>query len=107
MTPTQAQDLRRLAEAAAQLDHNESEYWYNAGELMDPVGVWYPKNARFIAAMSPDVALQLLAERAILLEALKIAVRQNSHDMAMTGEELRKCEAAIAQCEGEHLDPNK
>lgn len=31
----------------------------------------------------------------IALDALKIAVRQNSHDMLMTGEELRKCEAAI------------
>jgi hypothetical protein len=35
-----------------------------------------------------------------LLEALKLAVRQNSHDMLMTGEELRKCEAAIAKATG-------
>jgi hypothetical protein len=40
-------------------------------------------NARLIAA-APE-----------LLEALKLAVRQSSHDMLMTGEELRKCEAAI------------
>jgi hypothetical protein len=44
-----------------------------------------PADARLIAA-APD-----------LLEALKLAVRQNSHDMLMTGEELRKCEAAIAR----------
>jgi hypothetical protein len=34
-----------------------------------------------------------------MLHALKLAVRQNSHDMIMTGEELRKCEAAIAKGE--------
>lgn len=32
-----------------------------------------------------------------LLEALRVAVRQNSHDMLMTGDELRTCEAAIAK----------
>lgn len=42
-------------------------------------------NARLIAA-APD-----------LLAALQLAVRQNSHDMLMTGEELRVCEAAIAK----------
>ena len=46
-----------------------------------------------------DLALILAAPN--LLEALKLAVRQNSHDMLMTGEELRVCEAAIAKAEGE------
>jgi hypothetical protein len=36
-----------------------------------------------------------------LLEALKLAVRQNEHDMLMTGEELRVARAAIAAAEGE------
>ena len=36
---------------------------------------------------------------AALLEALKLAVRQNEHDMLMTGEELRHCRAALAQAE--------
>ena len=31
-----------------------------------------------------------------LVDALQIAVRQNSHDMQMTGEELRVCAAALA-----------
>jgi hypothetical protein len=35
-----------------------------------------------------------------LLEALKLAVRQNDHDMLMTGEELRICRAAIAKADG-------
>lgn len=45
-------------------------------------------NARLIAA-APD-----------LLEALKLAVNQNYHDMQMTGEELRICEMAIAKATG-------
>ena len=43
---------------------------------------------------------RLIAAAPELLEALKFAVRQNSHDMLMTGEELRKCEEAIAKAEG-------
>jgi len=35
-----------------------------------------------------------------LLEALKLAVRQNDYDMLMTGEELRDAAAAIARAEG-------
>ncbi len=34
--------------------------------------------------------------KAAVVEALKIAVLQNEHDMLMTGDELRQCEAAIA-----------
>ena len=34
-----------------------------------------------------------------LLEALKMAVRQNEHDMVMTGEECRQCRAAIKMVE--------
>lgn len=49
-------------------------------------------NARAVA----DERLRAAAPE--LLEALRIAVRQNSHDMLMTGEELRLCEAAIAKC---------
>lgn len=39
------------------------------------------------------------AQRDALLEALKLAVRQNEHDMLMTGEELRQCRAAIKAVE--------
>lgn len=39
----------------------------------------------------------LIAAAPDLLAALRMAVRQNSHDMLMTGEELRKCGAAIAK----------
>jgi hypothetical protein len=43
----------------------------------------------------------VIAANAELLESLRLAVRQNSHDMLMTGEELRKCEAAIAKATGQ------
>ena len=39
----------------------------------------------------------LRAVNAELLAALEVALLQNEHDMLMTGEELRKCSAAIAR----------
>lgn len=55
--------------------------------------------------LAPDLADAILDNLADntpeLLAALRIAVRQNSHDMLMTGEELRQCEAAIARATGD------
>jgi hypothetical protein len=48
--------------------------------------------------------MELRAARAAmagLIKALQIAVRQNSHDMLMTGDELRICESALAKAAGE------
>jgi hypothetical protein len=36
-----------------------------------------------------------------LVEALKLALKQNECDMVMTGEECRKAQAAIAKAEGD------
>jgi hypothetical protein len=44
-------------------------------------------------------AEQWQAQRDELLEALKLALRQNEHDMVMTGEECRQCRAAITKAE--------
>lgn len=41
---------------------------------------------------APAVALSVVA-------ALQLAVRQNSHDMLLTGEEIRACEKALAQAQ--------
>lgn len=38
---------------------------------------------------------ELCAENERLRSALQIAVRQNEHDMLMTGDELRACRAAL------------
>ena len=43
---------------------------------------------------------RLIASAPELLDALKLAVNQNEHDMLMTGEELRACAAAIAKATG-------
>jgi hypothetical protein len=69
-------ELKKLAEVANVIDHNERADWYTAGELMSKTGVIsYPKNARFIAAASPDAILKLIAERDALYEALKAAMQ--------------------------------
>jgi hypothetical protein len=41
---------------------------------------------------------QAQAERVrVLREALELAVRQNEHDMLMTGDEIRKCRTVLEQ----------
>ena len=42
-----------------------------------------------------DMISELEERCATLTDALRLAVRQNSHDMLMTGDELRQCEAAL------------
>lgn len=52
----------------------------------------------------PDFAEKisvLQKQRDQLREALELALRQNSNDMLLTGEELRLCEAALAATGGE------
>ena len=52
-------ELKQIAEEAAILDHNESSKWYGVHEITE-AGAYYPKNARFIAAATPDLILKLL-----------------------------------------------
>lgn len=42
-----------------------------------------------------DAAVEMIERMGKMEAALQIAVRQNSHDMLMTGDELRQCEAAM------------
>ena len=42
-----------------------------------------------------DAAVEMIERMEKMESALRIAVRQNSHDMLMTGDELRQCEAAL------------
>jgi hypothetical protein len=67
--------LKELALAANVIDHNENRGWYEADMLLLD-GVYYPKNARFIAAASPDVVLALIEDlekhRALLLKHIAV-----------------------------------
>jgi hypothetical protein len=63
----------------------------NDGYYSDLVG---PASRALRAAIE-----QALDDGDALREALKMAVRQNEHDMLMTGEELRQARAALAQGE--------
>ena len=40
-------------------------------------------------------AVEMIERMGKMEAALQIAMRQNSHDMLMTGDELRQCEAAM------------
>ena len=42
-----------------------------------------------------EAAIEMIEQKGKMEAALKIAMRQNSHDMLMTGDELRQCEAAL------------
>lgn len=58
---TRTEELMNLAEAAMVIDHNEHAEWY-AAEYLERQGVYYPKNARFIAAAAnPETIKQLVA----------------------------------------------
>jgi hypothetical protein len=57
---TNLTELKKLAEAAAAIDHNEHAEWYTA-ECIESQGAYYPKNARFIAKANPQAILQMIA----------------------------------------------
>lgn len=42
-----------------------------------------------------DAAVEMIERMGKMEAALQIAMRQNSHDMLMTGDELRQCEAVL------------
>ena len=59
----------------------------------DRYGLPYPDPREIVEAI--DAAIAMIERMGKLEAALQIAMRQNSHDMLMTGDELRQCEAAI------------
>lgn len=75
---------------------------YSHEQLVERIGELGRENASLREQIAwYEVSAQNLAtvreQRDELLAALQMAVRQNSHDMLMTGEELRACEATIAK----------
>ena len=59
----------------------------------DRYGMPYPDPREIGEAI--DAAIEMIERMGKMEAALQIAVRQNSHDMLMTGDELRQCEAAM------------
>lgn len=75
----------RIAELERQLqDHSAQAF---------SIGETYANALSRIAELEAQIAVKADTDK--LREALKLAVRQNSCDMLMTGEEIRKCEAAL------------
>ena len=54
---------------------------------------WPPSPMQIEKAI--DAAIEMIERMGKIEAALQIAMRQNSHDMLMTGDELRQCEAAL------------
>ena len=54
---------------------------------------WTPSPMQIEKAI--DAAIEMIERMGKMEAALQIAMRQNSHDMLMTGDELRQCEAAL------------
>ena len=64
---------------------------------------WLQKSlpAKYLGMHRADALKDMISELeercATLTDALRLAVRQNSHDMLMTAEELRSCEAILEE----------
>jgi hypothetical protein len=96
-----AAELRRLHEVNERLRRFElaNNLWHEKTD-------WVQETVRplELGRHRADVLKQrierLQEQRDELLAALKLAVRQNDHDMLMTQDELRICRAAIKKAEG-------
>jgi hypothetical protein len=97
--------LEKLAQEAAVLDHNETDRWYNADELMaDWVSakdaIWYPKNARLMAACDPATMLKMIAA----IRAAKRVVDSNEGDFIGFFIKVDDMRDALAALEDSYAD---
>jgi hypothetical protein len=74
---------------------------YGAGDNIMPLFEVHSGECAVVCENLKETDARLIAAAPAMLEALEMAVRQNEHDMLMTGEELRKCAAAIRAAKGE------
>lgn len=77
------EQIMALAEKAAVLDHNECADWYSEELLTSIPALSYKKNARFIAACSPNAFIALVQElaetqkaNAVMFQQLETALQQ-------------------------------
>ena len=68
---------------------------YNAWRRGDDKSLEQPDPREIGEAI--DAAVKMIERIGKIEAALQIAVRQNSHDMLMTGDELRRCEAVLEE----------
>ena len=89
MTPTEiVSRLRRLANDWRKEEKQLCEQF--GGEII-PRSM---RARRIKDAQALEAAIEMIERMGKMEAALQIAMRQNSHDMLMTGDELRQCEAA-------------
>ena len=68
-------------------------------ELLDRLEAVEKDNAKLRSEIGEaiDAAVEMIERMEKMEAALRIAVQQNSHDMLMTGDELRQCGAALEE----------
>ena len=90
MTP--AEVIARLRRLAKDWRREEAQLCEQFGDMVVPQSM----RARQIKdTQAIDAAIEMIERMGKMEAALQIAMRQNSHDMLMTGDELRQCEAAM------------
>ena len=90
MTP--AEVIARLRRLAEDWRREEAQLCEQFGDVIATQSM----RARQIKdTQAIDAAIEMIERMGKMEAALQIAMRQNSHDMLMTGDELRQCEAAM------------
>ena len=90
MTPTET--VSRLRRLADDWRKEEKQLCEQFGSEIIPRSM---RARRIKDTKAIDAAIEMIKRMEKMEAALRIAVRQNSHDMLMTGDELRRCEAAL------------
>ena len=90
MTPTET--VSRLRRLANDWRKEEKQLCDQFGDEIVPRSM---RARRIKDTKAIDAAVEMIERMGKMEAALQIAMRQNSHDMLMTGDELRQCEAAM------------
>ena len=90
MTPTET--VSRLRRLADDWRKEEKQLCEQFGSEIIPRSM---RARRIKDTKAIDAAIEMIERMEKMEAALRIAVWQNSHDMLMTGDELRRCEAAL------------
>ena len=89
---SQAETVSRLRRLADDWRKEEKQLCEQLGSEIIPHSM---RERRIKDTKAIDAAVEMIERMGKMEAALQIAMRQNSHDMLMTGDELRQCEAAM------------